>query len=110
MYPKRKEDQYGYSNQLKLLRAAKGWTQAEMAEAMGVSPKTFWAMENGCKLTPYMPGEDREHSKDGDPELFVGPGFAAVRAGRVQASVVKKKNPWRGEHQGSEEVIRSAKT
>jgi DNA-binding XRE family transcriptional regulator len=42
------------SNQLKLLRAAKGWTQAEMAEAMGVSPKTFWAMENGCKLTPYM--------------------------------------------------------
>lgn len=42
------------SNQLKLLRAAKGWTQAEMAKAMGVSPKTFWAMENGCRLTPYM--------------------------------------------------------
>lgn len=41
-------------SQLKLLRAARGWTQAEMAEAMGVSPKTFWAMENGCKLTPYM--------------------------------------------------------
>lgn len=41
-------------SQLKLLRAARGWTQAEMAKAMGVSPKTFWAMENGCKLTPYM--------------------------------------------------------
>jgi DNA-binding XRE family transcriptional regulator len=53
------------SSQLKLLRAAKGWTQAEMAEAMGVSPKTFWAMENGCKLTPYMLGKIENIQKQG---------------------------------------------
>lgn len=34
-------------NRLKVLRAEKDWTQAELAEAVGVSRKTINTIENG---------------------------------------------------------------
>lgn len=34
-------------NQLKVFRAQKGWTQAELAVAIGVSRKTINTVENG---------------------------------------------------------------
>ena len=41
----------GLINELKALRAARGWTQAELAERVGVTRKTINTIENGV-FTP----------------------------------------------------------
>ena len=41
-------------NRLKLLRAERNWSQAELAERLGVSRQTVIAIENG-KYDPSLP-------------------------------------------------------
>jgi putative transcriptional regulator len=41
-------------NRIRVLRAEKGWTQAELAEKVGVSRNSINAVENG-KFDPSLP-------------------------------------------------------
>lgn len=41
-------------NRLRMLRAEKGWSQVELAEALGVSRQTVNALENG-RYDPSLP-------------------------------------------------------
>ena len=41
-------------NRLKVLRAERGWSQLELAEALGVSRQTVNALENG-RYDPSLP-------------------------------------------------------
>ena len=41
-------------NRLKILRAERGWSQAELADAVGVSRQTINALETG-KYDPSLP-------------------------------------------------------
>lgn len=41
-------------NRIRVLRAEKGWSQAELAERVGVSRNSINAIENG-KLDPSLP-------------------------------------------------------